>query len=283
MPYPKTLQAFTRPEFYEEAPAEWERRLREISPITPNMAHLGFRKFAPREDWRESPWNTQPDRPLWAIYTRTPKHLVTPEKAECYRLHWSEVPTTEQVGHRAIVSDYQHFMWHVHGVEVFPLWFLQGEWGGTPAKYTRRETRYLDASGASSVPFAPGTFTPCVFDERAVRGLLQRDRLLQACNRYDELEKMDRPAFKKAEDDAAELLFRETYLDTLSVLMAPAVAYMKSSIGKAEIAEEVRANRMKPAPDGLANTLAQWKDVWKSTGTMLGVGLAPSKKVFTTS
>lgn len=277
MPYALTLQEYTKPEFFAEAPESWESRLREISPVLPHLEHLGFRKFEARPDWATSEFNHQPDRPMWAVYTRRPKQLVSTERAEQFRLHWSELPIEGQAGRRALVSNYQHFMWHSAGVEVRPLWFLQGEWGGTPAMYSQRELAYLRASAAATEPFGPGMFTPCVFDERAVRGLLERDRLVKACGRFDELERMDRSGALKSEDDAAELLFRETYLDTLSVLMAPAVEFMKSNIGKTEVSAA-----LPPAPEGLANTLATWKDVFKETGRMPGVGTAPMRKVYTT-
>lgn len=294
MPYARSLQVYTLPEFYAQAPDSWERRLREISPILPNLSHLRFRKFEPvldaalakaagvdpRGDWY---W---PERPIWAIYRATPIHLVEKDLAEMHRLHWSEMPLhpesdypeSEQVATRAIVSDYQHFMWHAHGLRVTPFWLLQGTWGGTPMKYTRREKAYLKGSGAVDEPFPIGWFPACPFDERAVEKILQRDRLVQAGNRFDELEKQNRPEWKKAEDDAAELLYRETVLDSLKVLNAPAIEFMKSQKFKQE-AEDY----LPPAPKGLENTLATWKDVFKETGRMPMVGSAPMKKVFATS
>lgn len=283
MPYPHTLSAFVLPEFEAEAPASWERRLREISPVLPNTAHLGFRKFAPREDWKDSPFNLQPDRPLWAIYSRTPIRLIEKETAEGFQKHPSEYSTVaERAVMHSMVSDYQHFMWHVHGLYVKPFWLLQGEWGGTPMKFTRRERRLLESTGESAVPAPPGAFTPCPFDERAVAKVLERDRLVQAGNRFDELEKMDRPEWKKAEDDAAELLHREQVLESLTAMARPAVEYMQSQIGKREIDSAVVSGFMKPAPAGLPNVLATWKDVYRETGQMIGATL-PSQKVFATS
>ncbi len=280
MPYPLSLQSYTKPEFYEPAPQSWEDRLREISPVTSNMAHLGFRKFEARPDWSKSPFNDQPDRPLWAVYTRTPRAMVSSDRAALFEKHWSEVPNEgDQVALRTLVSEYQFFMWTTQGVDVFPLWLLQGEWGGTPMKYTKRETAYLRGSGAETAPYGPGLFTPCPFNERAVQGILARDRLLKASNRYDELEKMDRSEAKKAEDDAAELLYRETYLDSLSVLMAPSVEFMRSQLAKRQIDDAVAAGHMRPAPTGLANTLATWKDVWRQTGTMPNASTVGKQKV----
>lgn len=275
MPYSRRFSEFVLPEFEAQAPELWERRLREISPVVDNLAHLGFRKFEARPDWSESPFNAQPDRPMWAVYTRTPRKLVHPDKAAAMEKHWSEFATEgERVAHRlAVASSYQHFMWHSAGVLVHPFWLLQGEWGGTPMKYTDRERRVLDGAGKDSIPAPPGCFTPCVFDERAVAGITKRDRLIQAGNRLDELEKMDRPAAKKAEDDAAELLYRETVLQTLDELNAPAAEFMKSQQFKKE-AEDV----LRPAPAGLGNALAKFRDHYKETGHWLDASMPSLRK-----
>jgi len=284
MPYPRTLNQYVLPEFEAEAPVSWEQRLREISPILPNTSHLRFRKFAPREDWKESPFNLQPDRPLWAIYTCLPRYLVEPLTAAGFAKHWSEESTVaEQAATRALISDYMHFMWHTRGLYVKPFWLLHGEWGGTPMKFTDRERRYLDATGQESIPAPPGAFTPCPFDERAVAKVLERDRLVQAGNRFDELEKMDRPEYKRAEDDAAELVYRETVLEHLAAMAQPAAEYMKSQVGKREIDAAVVSGFLKQAPEGLPNVLATWKDVFRETGQMIGATAPMQRKVFATS
>ena len=287
MPYSLSLRNYVLPEFEAAPPREWERRLRDISPILPNTSHLRFRKFEPREDWKESLFNTQPDRPLWAIYTCLPIRLVEPMTAEGFRKHWSEYLskedesqgrlTGEAAAIKAMVSDYQHFMWHSCQLYVKPFWLLQGEWGGTPSKYTDRERRYLDASGESSIPAPPGAFTPCPFNELAVQKILERDRFMQAGNRFDVLEKMDRPEAKKAEDDAAELVHREEVLKHLSRMSQPAVEFLKSQIGKREMDDAVASGFLRPAPDGLTNTLATFREVFLETGQMPGV-TAPKQR-----
>lgn len=284
MPYALSLNEYVLPEFEAEAPREWESRLREVSPMLPNTSHLRFRKFAPRADWKESPFNLQPDRPLWALYTCLPIRLVEPLTAGGFQKHWSEEPTVgEQAASRSMVSDYQHFMWHTRGLYVKPFWLLQGEWGGTPMKFTDRERRYLDASGESSIPAPPGAFTPCAFNELAVRKIVERDRFVQAGNRFDELEKMDRPAYKKDEDDAAELVYREEVLRHLAELAQPAVAFMQSQTGKRQVEDAVAQGVMRPAPEGLPNTLSVWKDHFRATGQILTATLPSQKKVFATS
>lgn len=269
MPYPHSLSSYVLPEFEAEAPASWEARLREISPVASHTSHLRFRKFAPREDWKESPFNAQPDRPLWAIYTCLPIRLVEPLTAAGFTKHWSEESTVgEKVATRAMVSDYMHFMWHTSQLYVKPFLLLQGDWGGTPMSYTRRERRYLAASGADTTPAPPGCFTPCPFDERVVRNVLARDRLIQAGNRLDELEKQSGSAAKKAEDEAAEAVYREAVLQHLTELAAPAAEFMKSQLGKREIDAAVAAGDMRPAPADLPDTLATWRDHFRATGQM---------------
>lgn len=279
MPYDLSLQAHCLPEFYAEAPKEWETRLREVSPILPNLSHLRFRKFEPREDW------LFPDRPIWALYRATPRHLVEPSLAAmCNDKHWSEFPTeAERVAQRSVVSSYQHFMWHTAGVFVAPFWLLQGEWGGTPMKYTKRELAYLRGSNAITEPFPIGWFRGAPFNELAVQKILERDRLIQAGNRFDALEKENRPDWKKAEDEAAEQVYRETVLQTLAEMAAPAVEFMQSQRAKAELADAEQAGWLPPAPKGLPNTLATWKEVWMEKGVMPDVAHAPVRKCYAVS
>ncbi len=283
MPYALSLQAYCLPEFYAEAPREWVSRLREISPVLPNTSHLRFRKFEARPDWSESPFNLQPDHPLWAIYTALPIRLVEPLTAEGFQKHWSEEATeADQAATRAMVSDYQHFMWHSVGLYVKPFWLLQGEFGGTPMKFTTRERRLLDAAGESSIPAPPGAFTPCPFDNRAVAKIVERDRFVQAGNRFDELEKMDRPEAKKAQDEAAEREYRVAVLEHLRQLAQPNVEFMKSAIGKREVESAVVLGWMKPAPSDLPDTLSVWKEHFIQHGTMIGATAPNQKKVYAT-
>lgn len=268
MPYPRTLHQYCLPEFFREPPPDWNRRLREISPITENLSHLRFRCFEPHESWLH---NT---RDVWAVYACTPAKMIHPERAEQFRLHWSELHESQQPGRKAAVSDYQHFMWHTVGVEAKPFWILQGEWGGTPAQYTRREARYLDACDAISEPFPLGFFEPCPFDERAVEQILKRDRLLQACNRYDELEKMDRPLEQRLEDEAAEYVFREQYLKTWSEIMRPSVEFMQSFLNK-----KASDGVFPDAPEGTANAVSQWKDHFLEHGNVIGTRTAKMRKL----
>lgn len=266
MPAPLALTAYALPEWFVQPDAAWVARLREISPITDKLAHLRFRQRAPQPDWFD------PAEPQWELYSCTPAAFVRPDRAAQFAKHWSELPVGEQRGRKAMVSNYQHWMWHTHGVEARRFWVLQGAWGGTAAQYTRRETRYLDASNAISEPIPLGFFPACPFDERAVRAILRRDRLKQMSDNLDALEKMDRPAALQAEDDAAEQVFRSTWLDWVYDTMQPQAEFMQSYLRSSESTQTLR-----PATRGEADAVAQWKDHWKEYGSVVGAGMVNTR------
>lgn len=267
MPYPRTLQEYVLPEFYAEPPQSWETRLREISPVRSDMEHLVFRKF----DWHPSWERCRPSeftwerRPIWALYAARPLHLVPQETHDAYAKHWSELAETEREGRKAVVSNYQHFMWHTRGLYVEAFWILQGN-GGTPAAYSKAERRILDATpGAVSQPIPLGYLPACPFDERAVQMILARDRLVKAGSLH-ELERQNRPEALQAEHDLAEMAYREQVLTSIRELNGPSVEFMKYYLKKSEA-----SMTLPDAPEGLANTIAQWKEKFRETGQMIGV------------
>jgi hypothetical protein len=266
MPY--ALQAFYLPEWERPAPEGWERRLREISPITEKLSHLRFRFREPDQEWFHA------DRGQWMLYSCTPRALIDRDRAEQFLLHWSELSPEKQVGRKSVVSDYQHFMWHVHGVEARPFWILQGEWGGVPAKYSRMEKRYLDAMNAVSDELPLGFLPACQFDERAVRAIQKRDRLVQAGMRLEELERINGLLALAAVDQAAEEAFRKTFLDEWIETMKPQADFMRHWLSRSENRECLPA-----APAGLSSTISMWQDEYVKTGTVIGAKVAASRAV----
>ncbi|HEV8245549.1 MAG TPA: hypothetical protein VGP93_07265 [Polyangiaceae bacterium] len=282
MPYPLSLQAFTPPEFYRQAPESWTRRLKEIAPEMPGLDTLVFRYFEPTEpDGEDRGW-IHNERGQWTLYTAKPIRMVTAERAKDFELHWSErplhpesaFPECEQMAYRSICSDYQHFMWHNQGVYVQPFLILQGPMGGTPMKYTPAETAFLQASDCISEPFDIGTFEACPFDERVVKTIAMRNRLLQVENDLAALARLDTPENKKGEAAAAQLLKRNTHLDTMAVMLAPSIEFMKLRGSTKSV-----VSQLPPAPAGLAEKVARWKDHWLEHGVVLGAGPAPHKKL----
>lgn len=257
MPYSLTLQAYTPAEFYAVAPESWERRLREVSPIEPQTDHLRFRYFEPHDNW------LHPDRGQWALYSCRPIRLMSRDRALQFAQHWSELPSEFQRGRKALVSNYQHFMWHSQGLYVTPFLILQGEWGGTPAQYTPREKAFLMASNCWDEPFDLGSFPPCPFDERVVSQIGMRDRLLQASNDYGTLGRLDTPESLEAEDEAAERFKRETYIKTWMEMIRPQAEFLQSFLAKKE---SVQA--LPDAPEGLSNAVGRWKEEYVETGSV---------------
>jgi len=280
MPYARALQRFTRRGFYFEPPREWVRRLREISPELPNLDHLVFRRFDGEEDGNGSwPCKEARERGVLALYAAKPIAMVEKERAKQFDRHWSELAEEFQAGRRACVSDYQHFMWHSRGLYVRPFLILQGEWGGTPAKYTEKERAFLKASHCEHEPFDIGLFPPIPFDERVVRQITLRDRLLQVSNSYGALEELDTSEGLGREFDEAEQVRRETFLDTLAVMNQPAVEFYKQLYTSSQTSKRSHAaeSQLPPAPAGLSDTLAKWKDHFLQTGQWLHGTPAPQR------
>lgn len=274
MPYPRSLQSYTLPEFYELPPDSWERRLREVSPVVSNADHLRFRYFAATNpDGSDRGWN-YPERGQWALYSCRPIALVHPDRASQFSKHWSELPEHQQGGRQAVVSDYQHFMWHTQGLYVTPFLILQGEWGGTPAKYSPSEQAFLSASNCITEPYPVGFFPGCPFDERVVNQITRRDRMLKCAGDYDEVLKLDRPDAIKRESDAAELVRRETYLDTWREMIQPSVEFMGHFLKRSENRE-----MLPQAPEGLANDVSQWREHFLETGHVIGAKVAHQRQV----
>lgn len=274
MPYARTLQQYCPPEFYREPPADWVRRLREISPLRADLDHLVFRCFDPKEPNGEDKGWVHKDKPIWALYSAKSTRLVEKERAAQFEKHWSELPEAEQEGRKAIVSDYQHFMWHSQGLYVKPFLILQGPFGGTPAQYTDTERAFLRASDCVDEPFPIGMLPACPFDERVVQQITKRDRLLRCANRFEALAKMDTPEGKKAEEEAAEKMFRETYLDTWKVIIQPSADFYGHWMRRSENRESLPA-----APEPVKKHIGSWKEHWLQHGSIPGAGPAAQRIV----
>ncbi len=266
MPYSIRLQQYTLPEFEREAPESWHRRLREISPVTDQLTHLRFRWMEPHESWGFH------ERGLWLVYSCTPRPLVSEDRAVMFNRHWSEMPQDEQPGRKALVSEYQHFMWHTQGVDVWPFWILQGVNGGTPAKYSRYETRVLDGMGVPSEPPPLGSLPACPFDERAVDAIVKRDRLFQHGNDLDSLLRSNRPDALKAQDEAAERAHREKFVDFWHAQTLPQAEFLKSYLSTSESDQTLPKGTKE-----MANAVTEWKDHYIEHGHVLGAGGVSSK------
>lgn len=266
MPY--SLLAFSEPAWFTVPPDGWVTRLREISPKTDKLGHLVFRYLAPRERQWEGFTLPAQDRGTWCLYYAVPRPLIDDERAGMFVRHWSELPVTEQAGRQALVSSWQHFMWHTQGVDCRPFWILQGQHGGTPAAYSERERMILRAENAVSEPLPPGFFPPCGFDERAARAIQAADRLHQAGGNLDRLAAMESNAAKRAEDSEAAKEFRRRYWANWLETMKPQAEYWQSYLRTKDADHTVPR-----ATPEQAHAAAQFREVYVETGIVPGAGM----------
>lgn len=245
-------------EWTKRPPEDWETRLRAISPIVDRTSHLRFR-------WRASVEQ-------WELYECTPLPLVSAERIAQLSQHWSELPPSQQHGRKRYVTEYQHYMFRTHGVDARRFWVLQGNTGGTPAVFTERERKLLEAIGESGEVIPLGTLPYAPFDERAVRAILQRDKLLHAGYDLDRLAAMSRPDALKAADDADDKEYRAKFLEWWYAEMAPAAEFMKWYHRQTEAHQTMRR-----ATQAEANAVTQWRDHYIETGDVIGAGAATSK------
>jgi hypothetical protein len=250
-----------RAEWLREPPPEWTTRLRECSPIVEQTSHLRFR-------WRD-------DFEQWWIYQCTPVTALDPDRIAQLSVHWSELPTSEQMGRRRFVTEYQFWMFQTHRVDARPFWILQGTdvvQGGTPYSFTDRERRILEAANEPGEPVPPGTLPNIPFDARVVTAIQARDRLLAFGGSLDRLLKANRPDALVADEAETERKYREAFLTWHHTNNAPSAAFM-AWYGKRKESTHV----LRPAPVGLANRMADFRDRFIETGVIDGAGVPSSR------
>ncbi len=207
-------------------PVAWVRRLREISPRTDRTSYLWLA-------WSQDPHTATGIHRVerWTIHQCVPRALLPRDRIAQLVTHWSDLPTDEQAGRRMMVSDFQHYFFRTHGADARRMWVLQGfdveEWSGTPAGYTDRERLTLrSVQQATTVPPA-GTLPYMPFDERCVRALLERDRLLRYQMDLDRMEAAFTPLGARHQLADAERAGRKAFLDWWSVRCAPQAEFLR--------------------------------------------------------
>lgn len=250
-----------RAEWLREPPPEWTTRLRELSPIVEQTSHLRFR-------WRD-------DFEQWWLYQCTPITALDADRIAQLSTHWSTLPTSEQAGRRTFVTEYQFWMFHTHRVDARPFWILQGTdvvTGGTPYSFTDREQRILEAANEAAEPVPPGTLPNIPFDERVVRAIQARDRLLKFGGSLEQLLKANRPDAITADEAETERAYREAFLTWHRTQNQPSAEFMKWYLYRKESHDTLR-----PAPDGLADQMADFRDRFIETGVIDGAGVPASR------
>lgn len=242
-----------RPEWIKQPPEGWEDRLRTISPILDRTSHLGYR-------YRESVNQ-------WELYDRTPAHLLSVDRVTQLTQHWSELPKDQQHARKRYVTEYQHYMFRTHKVEVRRFWVLQGEMGGTPAEFTERETKLLDSVGAPSEAPMLGMLEACPFDQRAMDAIQKRDLLLKHGGDLDALKKSRTASELLIQDTDNEKDYRRAFLGWWFEQMLPCSDFMKTFLRTKEA-----DNTLRRATKEESDLVSQWRDHFIETGVVLGAG-----------
>lgn len=207
-----------------EVPPEWERALREVSPITGSSSYLMFKwEFVVgkvKGRWMDrSRWVLYECQPAWAIPTGLRRML---EDAPPRLL-----PEGRAHARRMFVDDWAHEYYREHRVFARPFWVIQGRAGGVPAGYTDREQELLKAMGEPTDPAPVGALPYAEFDGRVIAQILQRDRLLQHGMRLDSIVDAKHISFNLAQEYAAsERRHREAFVSWFKDTLAPSADFL---------------------------------------------------------
>lgn len=201
-----------------KVPAEWERDLREISPVS---AHSSYLLFA----WKAPPFAMDDGR--WCLYEAIPDALITVERRmELAAAPYWELPKDQRHGQATIVSAFQWLMYREHRVDVRPFWCLQGSEGGTPFHLSRLEQRYLRMMNKPSEPIPLGALPYAPWDARVKRQVMERDRLAKFGGSIEKLKASGTHAAVAADLDAQEKAYRRAFWDWFGEKLGPQTELM---------------------------------------------------------
>ena len=199
-------------------PEEWERDLREISPVSDATSYLIFA-------WKKSPMDIEGKDARWCLYEAIPNALITPER----RAQLEAPPFWDKRVYRSKgamfaqsseVSAYQWVMYHDYKLDVRPFWCLQGNAGGTLLALTSLERRYLTLMGRPSAPDIVGAFPYAPWDARAKKAVLERDRVFKLGSLAAVKASGDPVLMALAKQDA-EKAFRKAFWDYTAENLRP--------------------------------------------------------------
>jgi hypothetical protein len=157
---------------HRDVPPEWERRLREISPISDVHSWLAFR------------WFDEAQR--WLLYECVPIRFILDETL--IEDLGGPDPDTD-AGKDILVSRYQQEMFRNHRVHARPCWVIQGTRGGHHAAYDKATQEDHRAMGLPPEPPKPGQLPYADFDERVVAQLVEMSKLVRFKNDFGEFKR----------------------------------------------------------------------------------------------
>ena len=189
-------------------PAEWEERLRAISPISPDHS------------WLYGAWFNKGAR--WVLYEMLPYPAIPEGKRlQLGGTPYWEMPKHLRAGRKQACSAFQWEMYRTKKVWARPFWVIQGPAGGTPAEFTEMEQALLQAQGLDTEPPEPGTLPYAPWDTRVEEQLRSRDRLMKARYHLATLQASANDDALKAESVLAEEAFRKTFWSWWKEQMQP--------------------------------------------------------------
>ncbi len=243
-------------------PEQWRKELEAMSPPSLRTTFLQF-------GWFEGTDKHPAKR--WVIYEMVPVGLIPPDKREQLggTPYW-KMPKGMQEGRRRMVSAYQWEMYRKHRVWARPFWCLQGDQGGTPARYSDLEKNLLRIVREPTDPPAPGALPYAEWDSRARSQIEQRDRLRQFDYDLERLKASGSTAAIKAEEEAMEKEFRRRFLTWLKDRTAPQADFLDWYTKKTESDMVLRK-----ATPGEETAIAMAEDVFIETGALPHAADAP--------
>lgn len=203
-------------------PAEWERRLREISPVSEVHSWLALK------------WHPAIER--WFVYEMVPDAFIdTGFRAELQGEHPHQLEEWAR-----IVTPYQWEMYRQHKVHARPCWIIQGTHGGHKVAFDAIDQELLRAMGKPTSPPEFGSLPYAPFDERVVKQLVERSKLVQAKNNLADFRR------KHGTTDA----HKRTYRDALEQARERYVAYINEQFADGDdlLAAAYREGELEHAP-----------------------------------
>ena len=191
-----------------QPPAEWIATLKRLSPRSDTASWLWL-------DWLEIGQR-------WVLYEMMPYPLVPESKRlQLGGTPYWELPKHLRAGRKQAVSAYQWEMYRRLKCWARPFAVIQGNDGGTPAKYSELEEAILQAQGHDTEPPEAGSLPYAPFDGRTERFIQGRDRLWKMNQRIETLRASGDNEALKAETDAAEAMFRKEFWSWWKDTMQP--------------------------------------------------------------
>ena len=232
-------------------PAEWEARLRELSPISPDHS------------WLYGAWLNIAQR--WVLYECVPYGLIPESKRlQLGGTPYWEMPKHLRAGRKQAVSAFQWEMYRTHKVWARPFWVIQGNDGGTPAQYSEMEEAILQAKGIDTEPPEAGSLPYAPWDGRVETQIRSRDRLIKLRQRLDRLRATSDTDALKAEQVLAEEEFRKTFWSWWEESMQPQAEFWAWYTAREE-AQHLPIQRSSVAEQNAAEDA---KDVYLETGNL---------------